>query len=350
MNQFKTIFQKQNETQTSKEQINTLHLEFQTYGLNAKEWIQKCKMLLPKIQQQEVWRAKGFANIYEYARVFAGMSTYAVDDALWIMKKLDNRPMLQKIAQQKGINAVRPVLTIVTEESEKFWATKTMTMSKNTLETYVKEYKGEVRNIPVESAVDNGKETMKLENEPPQESCTSTSQSPKNRITKSIYMKLNVKTIERLKKIKGEKEWDEFLNYMLDSVEKGQSDGGCANLDKLANQAFEEPKPEPVNTGKRYIPAKIKKYVVAKTSGHCAYPGCSKPYEILHHTERFALDGAHDPDTLVPLCKSHERLAHAGLIEGEEGGVINWCVRLNEETKNAKYKIDKKVNLYYVRK
>ncbi|MDP4007796.1 MAG: hypothetical protein Q8P68_01240, partial [Candidatus Peregrinibacteria bacterium] len=85
MNQVKTT------SQTSKEQINILHLEFQTCGKNAKEWIQKCKMLLPKIQEQEVWRAKGFTNIYEYARVFAGMSTYAVDDALWIMKKLDNR-------------------------------------------------------------------------------------------------------------------------------------------------------------------------------------------------------------------------------------------------------------------
>ncbi|MDZ4244584.1 MAG: hypothetical protein U1D98_03285, partial [Candidatus Gracilibacteria bacterium] len=71
MNQAQTIFQKQNETQTSKEQINDLHLEFQACGKNAKEWIQKCKMLLPKIQEQEVWRAKGFTNIYEYARVFA---------------------------------------------------------------------------------------------------------------------------------------------------------------------------------------------------------------------------------------------------------------------------------------
>lgn len=128
-------------TQISKEKINALHLEFTEYGLNTKKWIQKCKMLLPKIQQQEVWRAKGFANIYEYARVFAGMSTYAVDDALWIMKKLDNKPLLQKIAKQKGINSVRPVLTIVTEENEGFWANKAKTMSKNTLETYVKEYK-----------------------------------------------------------------------------------------------------------------------------------------------------------------------------------------------------------------
>ncbi|MDP4008205.1 MAG: HNH endonuclease signature motif containing protein, partial [Candidatus Peregrinibacteria bacterium] len=302
---------------------------------------------LPKIQEQEVWRAKGFTNIYEYARVFAGMSTYAVDDALWIMKKLDNRPILQKIAKQKGINSVRPVLTIVTEESESFWANKAKTMSKNTLETYVKEYKSELQNIPLESAV----ESLDVNGE---ESCTSTGQSPENRISKSIYMKLNIKTIERLKKIKGEKEWDELLNNMLNVIE---------------NQASEQPKPAPVNTGKRYIPAKIKKYVVAKTSGLCAYPGCSKPYEILHHTERFALDPTHNPDTLVPLCKSHERLAHAGLIENEEGVPvehesgwalvkdastntttkvkINWAIKEEADTMHPKYRIDKKINQYY---
>lgn len=184
-----------------------------------------------------------------------------------------------------------------------------------------------MRNISVESVV-------KLENESFQKSCTSTSQNPENRITKSIYMKLNVKTIERLKQIKGEKEWDELLNDILDVME-------------VTSEIRCEAIPEPVNTGKRYIPAKIKKYVIAKTSGLCAYPGCSKPYEILHHTTRFGIDSTHHPDTLVPLCKAHERLAHTGLIEGEESTVANWGIKLNEDTKNAKHKIDQKVNQHY---
>ncbi|MDP4007880.1 MAG: HNH endonuclease signature motif containing protein, partial [Candidatus Peregrinibacteria bacterium] len=207
--------------------------------------------------------------------------------------------------------------------------------------------KGEVRNIPVESALGQTVGSLdanrKLENEPFQKSCTSTSQSPENRISKSIYMKLNVKTIERLKKIKGKREWDDLLNDMLDSVE--------------ANQASEGQKPAQVNTGKRYIPAKIKRYVVAKTSGLCAYPGCSKPYEILHHISRFALDATHDPDTLVPLCKSHERLAHAGLIENEKMAPIenepkdlkvNWSVLFEPDTKRQKYEIDEKVSRFYM--
>ncbi|MDP4007824.1 MAG: hypothetical protein Q8P68_01400, partial [Candidatus Peregrinibacteria bacterium] len=81
--------------------------------------------------------------------------------------------------------------------------------------------KGEVRNIPVESALGQTVGSLdanrKLENEPFQKSCTSTSQSPENRITKSIYMKLNVKTIERLKKNKGDRDWD-ALSHMRSCI------------------------------------------------------------------------------------------------------------------------------------
>ena len=92
--------------------------------------------------------------------------------------------------------------------------------------------------------------------------------------------------------------------------------------------------------------------MIEKTSGLCAYPGCMKPYEILHHTKRFALDHTHDPDTLVPLCKAHERVAHSGLIEDEEmlpvdGMQINWGVRLKADVGGAKYQVDQKVGEHY---
>ncbi|MFA6550124.1 MAG: hypothetical protein WCT36_02095, partial [Candidatus Gracilibacteria bacterium] len=52
-----------------------LHEKFIFYGKNAKEWMQKCVLFLPEINRLRIWEKKGFKNIYEYARILAGMST-----------------------------------------------------------------------------------------------------------------------------------------------------------------------------------------------------------------------------------------------------------------------------------
>ena len=83
---------------------------------------------------------------------------------------------------------------------------------------------------------------------------------------------------------------------------------------------------------------------------------------ILHHTSRFALDPTHDSEKIQVLCKAHERIAHAGLIENEEmmpidvpaqetnlpiGVHVNWHVQTTPDTSARKYAIDKKVMAYY---
>ncbi|KKQ71410.1 MAG: hypothetical protein UT33_C0009G0001, partial [Candidatus Peregrinibacteria bacterium GW2011_GWC2_39_14] len=85
-----------------------------------------------------------------------------------------------------------------------------------------------------------------------------------------------------------------------------------------------------------------------KTNNICAFPGCTKEYKYLHHTWRFALTKTHDPDTLIPLCKAHERLAHAGLIENENLPPENWKIKLETDKTAEKWqKVDKWVAKYY---
>jgi len=110
--------------------------------------------------------------------------------------------------------------------------------------------------------------------------------------------------------------------------------------------SLEEGKPEPVRTGSRNIPAAIKHYSLEKTGGRCAFPGCMRPYEILHHTQRWALEKVHDPDRLVPLCKAHEQLAHMGLIENEHLSPENWRVRMRPDRNAAEFWIDEHVALF----
>ncbi|MFH1720616.1 MAG: hypothetical protein ABH856_03355, partial [Patescibacteria group bacterium] len=121
---------------------NSLHKQFIEYGANAKKWTRKCVLLLPEIERHRVWKKKGFSSIYEYAAKLAGMSHNTVDDALRILRKIEDKPALRKVVEEKGIGAVRPIVTIATQETAGFWAEKAREMSKNTLEVYIQEFRG----------------------------------------------------------------------------------------------------------------------------------------------------------------------------------------------------------------
>src|SRR3989338_7888207 len=120
-------------------QETTLHNEFTRYGKNAKEWLRKCAILLPKIEATGLWRKKRFSSLYHYAAMIAGMNHDQTREALRIMKKIQDKPALIKVAEEKGLGAVRPVATIATKETDEFWAEKASTMTVRGLETVVRE-------------------------------------------------------------------------------------------------------------------------------------------------------------------------------------------------------------------
>lgn len=86
----------------------------------------------------------------------------------------------------------------------------------------------------------------------------------------------------------------------------------------------------------RHIPEKIRRSVrknFAFRSGvKCGFPKCRKPAKNLHHTKRFALVKRHLEEEIVPLCKIHHELAHAGLIGNEGYSFSAWY--LKEEGEN----------------
>lgn len=287
-----------------------LHEKFKQYGANAREWMRKCVLLLPEIERYRIWEKKGFGSMYEYAAKLAGMSRNTVDDALRILRKIEDKPELQKVVTMKGINAIRPVAAIATKETEGFWAEKARIMSKHTLEIYVKElYRTGTENV-AENSHQQGWST----------------ESPK----KTIAMQLDPEIAEQLEKLKGQGDWNELMKQFLGM-----------RAAELTRQ-----KPEPVKTESRRIPVKIQKHALARTNGACSFPGCKKPYEIIHHTQRFALEKVHDPERLEPLCKVHERLVHLGLIENEELSANQWQVRVQPDKNKPTYKIDELVAKY----
>ncbi len=253
-----------------------IHKQFVEYGRNAKEWMRKCAILLPEIERQGIWRKRGFGSVHEYAAKLAGMSRGQVDESLRVMNKIRNKPALLKVVRTKGINAVRPVATIATQETEEFWAEKAVKMSQRSLEAYVREYRGR----------------------PP-----------------------SFRT--------------EFENFSTRE-----------DLVDICKKYLELTKPRPAKTAHRHIPTDIKRWVLEKYNHKCAFPGCTKPFKILHHTERFALTKTHNPDTIVPLCSAHEQFAHHGLIHDEKGDPQEWSIRQRPDENSPEYYVDYMVQLH----
>jgi hypothetical protein len=236
-----------------------IHEQFVLHGKHAKQHINECKMLLPEIVREMIWKEKGFGSIYEYAAKLACLSRGQVDDALRIMKRIEDKPELIKVARQKSINAVRPVAAVSTKDTAKMWAEKAQKMSKNALELFVRE------------------------------SRTSTEKQ-----AHTIEMNLSQEIENELKTLKGDGDWNDLMCELLEARKK----------------LLEQEKPETQEDAKRNIPKVIERWVVQTTNGQCSEPGCYKKYHVLHHQDSFAINHTHDPDRIKPFCKEHHELQH----------------------------------------
>ncbi len=302
----------------SNQKINTLHKQFQEYGASAQKWLRKCVLLLPEIERKKVWKKKGFSCIYEYASKLAGMSQNQVDEALWVLRKVDEMPALKRVIESKGLNSVRPVMSFVNPENESFWAEKAEKMSHHSLRAYVKEFRTcKVRDVP-------NSEPVNLQNQKIFDT-DGTSEGKSGKVT--IVMQLDKEVAEELKK------YDDLNQLMKELL-------------ALKKAKLESQKPAIKQDASRHIPNPIQKFISERSQGKCEYPLCHKPSEIMHHADRFAIYHIHDPDRIFDLCKSHENLCHQGLIANEEQPIAFWKIKEKEDTSHAKYRIDKVVQQY----
>ena len=327
------------------EKDRRLHEQFSTYGKNAREWMRKCVLLLPEIERNRVWEKKGFRDIYEYSAKLAGMNRDTVNDSLRVLRKIEDKPLLMKVVEQKGINCIKPIVNLINENNQKFWAEKAKIMSQHTLAAYAKAIcEQEQRGAPSGNTnFTHQKAVLSFD------------------FPEISTIQLSSKIKEKLEKLKGEKSWDNLFEQFLKLHEKE-----IERLKKEAEEKFEEMEmiakrsrktgeikndskvlhEKSINKKSRYIPAKIKKYVISKTNGTCTFPGCAKQAEILHHTERFAITHKHNPNKIVPLCRDHERMAHLGLIENEERSPSEWVTKREPDKIDYKYLIDNMVAEY----
>jgi hypothetical protein len=66
------------------------------------------------------------------------------------------------------------------------------------------------------------------------------------------------------------------------------------------------------------IPPAIRRWVLRRDGGRCAFPGCRHATFLdVHHIQPRAEEGAHDPNNLITACSAHHRAIHRGEVSLE---------------------------------
>lgn len=245
------------------------------YGGRSLHWRDKLIGLLPELYRRKVFEDYGFGSIFEYAAKIAGLSQEHVRRTLNIEKKAENLPQLREalVSGEVSINKLARVISIATPENEGELVALVKELPNRALETMVRDFK--IENALLKPKID----------------------------TKFVHVH-NLKLS------------DEVTEKLLDLQNKGiDLNGLLMEFLQKRTQAIEAEKTavaaECDETSSRYIPVKVRKVIEKEHGEKCSMPTCQRPFEDLHHTQRFSLVQRHDPHYLAPLCKDHHTLAHS---------------------------------------
>jgi hypothetical protein len=295
-----------------------IHKKFQLCGKNVRHWLNECKMMLPEIERRQIYKKKGFEDIYEYARIIAGLSRNQVNESLRILEKLEDKPDLLILAREQGISKVKTLVTIATEENQEQLAKNASKMSTRAVEQWSKDIKAEGLHVkgPTEK---NGCSKPNLQ---------------------KFTLRLSPENLQKMQKWKGEKTWDEFIENFLHFIEEEQDK--FEEIEKAREEYFQQTAPPVKEQATRHVPKVIETHMAARSKNICEHPNCKKPAIEKHHVDHFAIHKAHDPNKMWKLCKEHHQLAHHGLIKNENLTPSNWQTTLIPQQTD----IDKRVQEY----
>ena len=282
------------------------------YGTATRKWRRKFAFLLPEVSRRGMYRKYGCESIYQFAAKLGGMSHDVVQRILSLSHKLKDKPLLWAEFERHGWAKLSVIASIATKESEKFCLDKLNRLPKAALAEYVSNYK---RNCAKENeqslfcdlpmpksagALDFGAAIFeKTMDDQAKDATTPGWPDDDDVIFASNYQKLKFKVSTKaqikFRKIKRELERERGEALTMGEV-----------LEYLIALALGTPTPTPTPT--RHISAVLKRAVISKTNAECAILGCHRPYDELHHPQRFALNKSHEG--LMPICKIHHQLAH----------------------------------------
>ncbi|MBT3865255.1 hypothetical protein HOE67_01805 [Candidatus Peregrinibacteria bacterium] len=299
------------------------------YGGNSLYWRRRFEALLPEIEARRLYKKRGFHSVHEFAAKLAGIGHETVNQILRTYRNLEDKPLLKKKAEEQGWTKVRTVATISTPETEKMWAEKVDLLSKSALETYVRDYKEQVAKTG-----EGDNDFLKIGLLGQNQTCKTVpgNELTEEKNTKTITLKLDSSTEFQLRKLKQkfEKEKGEPLTFnQFFKIWVAKTEGESNNKTAKAGVAKKTEAQKPAT---RHISVALKSVVDEIYQDKCACSTCNKPAEIYHHIDEFALvkhnpaELVHRPDNILPLCRGHEQMVHAGLVD-----LRNWVIRKKAE-------------------
>ena len=380
-----------------------LYEKCRQYGLNARTWSRKFAGLIPEVARRRLHKRRGFASIQQFGNMVGGLSEYTVDKILHLAEKLKDKPRLLAMLEsgEEGWSKIAKVAYVATVETDEMFAEKIKILPTRALEAFVQNYRGESvhvntaesKNQTSQGATSDGKNGEQVEGQAGTAQVDSLfgGENIENNLGLEDYQRfsfpvsgkvdMNLRAIKQHleKKTKESLTWNQVFETVIDKMEVNRPQlnfkkcpvceqkatvtvcEGCAkgmlalkeNGKKLEDGKSEKESSSNNNqseihgkwttTANRNIPVETKRFLQLKYGATCGFPQCKNAWVNLHHTRRFALNSSHDPKYIVPLCKIHHDLAHAGMIENEQLDPANWSIRNNRKNEQTEELIDQKV-------
>jgi hypothetical protein len=320
------------------------------FGRNLRHFRNKFLGLLPIINKKRLYIKKGFSSVFTFAFQIGGVSENQVKTVLSLYNRFYCLPALRSLLVngKVGANKLVKVASIACRENESELCSLLLKMPYKAIETIVRDYKSSSKNekyndnqsgfifgslssknmdnsdhstlyppvSPTSSVCPSSSDERlasssqtlqtvnkdsQIKNSIPTFAHSNANMSPKFLRAQKLISNLNEEVLARLNKLleKG-LDLNEILTKLLDQRE--------AQIHENIQQISQNSKQVPAKS--RYIPAPIRRIIREEKGTNCSHPNCSRPANIIHHTNRFALTHRHDPNFLAPLCKEHHQIAH----------------------------------------
>lgn len=283
------------------------------YGHRARLWRQKFAGLLPEVYKRRLYERKGYGSIFEFAAKLAGMSQDQVRLVLNLERRFEDKPILKSMLEngEVSVNKLARVAYVANSENEEFWAGQAKLLPHKALETLIRDEKF-AKQVELASAGRNNFPAAPSDSQnglqKPQNDQKGLHVQTVNGITE---LKLSFEVQQKLLKL--QQKGIDINALLLELLEKRELEI-AQEKERLARKS-ESPSLAPdsaqAKPHSRHIPAEIKNLLKQEFGEKCSLPHCMRTAETIHHTQRFALSGNHNPYFLAPLCEEHHAIAHS---------------------------------------
>ena len=319
---------------------------------------------MPEVDKRQLYKKYKFYSVYEFAVVLGGVSHKTVEEVLRVHRKIEDKSLLQAEISEKGWAKVRAVTPLLDTVDEKDLVNMVQTMPRRAIEVAVREIKRQ-EGFGEENVSGGGFEWSDNFEIP-----TGWGKEMALESQSVLSFKVDNEVEFQLRKIKQamEKERKEVVSFnnvlkgLLGMAEMNKNEKGRELVDdKKLTVDSSVVQAQDVNSLKsqlhkellkymgikslnkattRHIPVAKRREINKKYKGKCSYPNCHYLQDVVHHQERFALKNDHEK--IVPLCKTHHDIVHAGLVENENQMPEVWQITARVDRDSLNYGVDKK--------